>query len=771
MKLGMIELLEGRSLRTKLLVGFVVLIALALTLGFGDLMTQQALVRQIHQLYEHELLGVSNAKDAQLHYVTMGRELRQALISGTREERDAAVRAVIDLDIQLRKEVSELRTRVRGEVNYQRLTQFEEAYALYKNNVDRAMSLLGQGDLAQARSFVASFEFQSVGQNVRNKMDDVVNSKERTARETKESALEVVDAARTRALLVLIGGVLLGAFASALVANSIRRPAMRVRDAVEQLAQGNLSIEVPHQNYPNELGDMARSVQVLQRVAQQMEAQNWQKSHLAQISNSLQTVTTHTELSRVFFNQIAAISGIGHGMLYVYEEESRRLRLLGAYAHRDRKALEQYFELGQGLVGQCAMERAPIVLTEPPADYIHISSGLGEAAPKAISLFPLLRGDRLLGVLELALFEPFGERERALLSGLMPVLAMNLEILERAARSSKLLEETQRQAHALREQASTLEEQAEELEAQKDAIQATETWYRGIIESAPDGLLVADANGLITITNPRLAELFGYHDTELVGRPVEMLVPMAQREGHTALRRDFMQEDKARQMGRDSLLLQGVRKDGSHFPVEVGLSRLPSLGGRGECVCASVRDITERKAAEEALQLASDEQRAIFESATLGIAFIKDRVILRANNRLGELFQRPVAELLNHSTRIWYDSDEAYDEGGGEAYDEVVKGMTHQREQQMRRADGSLFWCKLSGRAVSAGDLSQGTVWMLEDVTETRLAQVKLEERMAELELFNRLTIDREEKMIGLKSEINSLLAAVGQPAKYRIVE
>ena len=191
------------------------------------------------------------------------------------------------------------------------------------------------------------------------------------------------------------------------------------------------------------------------------------------------------------------------------------------------------------------------------------------------------------------------DAKQALLDGLTPVLAMNLEILERAARSNKLLEETQRQAAAL-------EQQAGELEAQKAAIQATETWYRGIIESAPDGLLVVDEHGLITITNPRLLEIFGYTDAELVGQPVELLVPMAQRHGHPERRQGFMREGAARQMGKANMQLMGLRKDGSEFAVEVGLSRLPSLGGRGECVCTSVRDITDRRRAEQELLMAKE---------------------------------------------------------------------------------------------------------------------------------------------------------------------
>ncbi|WP_457425567.1 PAS domain S-box protein [Roseateles sp. P5_E7] len=722
-----LQLLEGRTLRAKLLLGFAVLIGLALALGLSDLLTQRALLRQIDQLYEQDLLGVSSAKDAQADYITMGRELRQALIAETPEDRDAAVRNVVEQDIKLRREVAELRPRVFRTDNQARLSRFEETYAIYKGNVDQALGLLGRGDVAKARTLVASHEFQSAGEAVRTRMDSVVQAQERGAYLSTEEARQLAAKARQYTLVLLIGGLALGGVVSWLVAASIRRPNQRVRHAVEQLAQGNLAIAVPHQDFSNELGELARSVQVLQQVAQQMEGQNWLKSHLAQISNALQTVSDSAELSRVFFSRMADIAGIGHGAMYGWDEESRQLQLLGSYAHQERKSLEQRFELGQGLVGQCALERSPIVLKQPPADYISIASSLGEAVPTAIALFPLLRGDRLLGVLELATFEPFGAQEQALLDGLTPVLAMNLEILERAARSNKLLEETQRQAQAL-------EQQAGELAAQKAAIQATERWYRAIIEAAPDGLLVANRQGIITMANPRLAEIFGYEERELIGQAIELLVPMDRRPGHPTLRDGFFTEGGRREMGGTQSSLRGLRKDGSEFPLEVGLSLLPAVEGREPSVCASVRDVTERKKDQEAMRVASAEQASMFEAATLGIAFIKNKVIVRCNSQLDELFGTGPGAQIGQSARAWYDSDEVFGEALKEIYEHLSNGGKHQREEELVRADGTRFWCELSGSAIDPQDLSKGTVWMLHDITSRKVAQRALAEERGRLQ-------------------------------------
>lgn len=179
----------------------------------------------------------------------------------------------------------------------------------------------------------------------------------------------------------------------------------------------------------------------------------------------------------------------------------------------------------------------------------------------------------------------------------------------------------------------------------------------------------------------------------------------------------------------------------------------------------------ETEATMQQINVMSQEQVAIFESLTLGIAFIKNRIILRGNTKLGELFGRPLEEMIGQTTRIWYKNDEEYLGIGASTYEDLKRQAIHQREQELPRKDGSLFWCLFRVRAVDPTDISQGIVCTLEDITERRQADRELKEKMEELERFSRLTINREEKMIQLKEEINALLAQAGREKKYKIVE
>ena len=154
----------------------------------------------------------------------------------------------------------------------------------------------------------------------------------------------------------------------------------------------------------------------------------------------------------------------------------------------------------------------------------------------------------------------------------------------------ELLASTQEQAERMEKQAAQLEEQTVEMEAQQAELLETENWFRSIIETAPDGMLVVDARGRILLSNPNADKLFGYGPGEMLDGNIEQLVPDASREAHAALRVGFMMEGISRTMGTGPTI-RGRRKDGHEFPIRVSLSPLPLRGDRGRCISVAVREL------------------------------------------------------------------------------------------------------------------------------------------------------------------------------------
>jgi PAS domain S-box-containing protein len=135
----------------------------------------------------------------------------------------------------------------------------------------------------------------------------------------------------------------------------------------------------------------------------------------------------------------------------------------------------------------------------------------------------------------------------------------------------------------------------------EEALRASEEQFSGLLESAPDAIVIVDADGRIALVNRQTEQLFGYERGELLGQPVEILVPERFHPRHRQHRSGYLAAPGVRPMGA-GVQLYARRKDGSEVPVEISLSPLETE--QGTLVSAAVRDITERKQAEEALQKA-----------------------------------------------------------------------------------------------------------------------------------------------------------------------
>jgi PAS domain S-box-containing protein len=184
----------------------------------------------------------------------------------------------------------------------------------------------------------------------------------------------------------------------------------------------------------------------------------------------------------------------------------------------------------------------------------------------------------------------------------------------------------------------------------EEALRASETRFRGILESAPDAMVIADGHGRIVLVNAGTERLFGYGRDELAGQLVDILVPERFRGKHPQHREGYTTHPRTRSMGegRD---LWGLRKDHTEFPVEISLS--PIETPEGTLISSAIRDVTASKTAEKALRTSEAKFRGILESApdAMVIADGHGRIVL-VNAETEHLFGYGRDELLGQLVDI-----------------------------------------------------------------------------------------------------------------------
>src|SRR5262249_23237499 len=144
------------------------------------------------------------------------------------------------------------------------------------------------------------------------------------------------------------------------------------------------------------------------------QEQDWLKTNLAEFFGVMQGQRDLQSLTDQIMSVLTPIVGAQHGAFYL-AQGGDGLELASTYAYTKRRQLANRFALGEGLVGQCAREKKPIIVTEVPDDYVEVSSGLGHAPPKTLAVYPVLFENQVRGVIELGSFHEFTQVQLAFL--------------------------------------------------------------------------------------------------------------------------------------------------------------------------------------------------------------------------------------------------------------------------------------------------------------------------------------------------------------------
>ncbi|MFL5764106.1 MAG: HAMP domain-containing protein [Bacteroidia bacterium] len=196
------------------------------------------------------------------------------------------------------------------------------------------------------------------------------------------------------------------------------------------------------------------------------QEQDWLKSNLAKFTQMLQGQKDLQTVAKRILSELAQVVTAHYGAFYILSSDGvfPKLKLFAAYAYRADKHIPKEFLIGEGLVGQCAMEKERIILTNVPNDYVKISSGLGKAKPANLIVLPVLFENNVKAVIELGSLDHFSQTHLDFLSQLTESIGIVVNTIETNSRTEELLEQSQSLAGELKVQQEELKRTNDELQ-------------------------------------------------------------------------------------------------------------------------------------------------------------------------------------------------------------------------------------------------------------------------------------------------------------------
>ncbi len=414
---------------------------------------------------------------------------------------------------------------------------------------------------------------------------------------------------------------------------------------------------------------------------------NWIAKGKDNISNILRLQNDLESLSYLTLVELIKYIDVIQGAFYIYNETDNTLENTATYAYNRRKYLDTKFQIGEGLVGQCAYEMDVIFRREIPEDFITITSGiLGDQKPTSLLLVPLITDEKLQGVLEFAsLKDDISELKIRFIKELSDIIARTIFNLKVNTRTEKLLKDAQEMTEELQENEEQLRQNAEEMRATHEELEKTnsnlQTQIRevenaqkrqhALLENASEIISIYDEEMKLKYISPSVFNIYGYTTEEMMeGKDLDRLTAKGVKEYTETF-------GKLVEKANSSATIQYtyMRKDGQKIYIEsTGRNLLddPAING----IIINSRDITERKRAEKEERMKSKMQSLSENSLDMILRIGINGQFFYANPMVKTFTENEPSELINNNL-----SDAKFNETIKNFFIEAVKTVKSTKEK------------------------------------------------------------------------------------------
>jgi HAMP domain-containing protein len=392
-----------------------------------------------------------------------------------------------------------------------------------------------------------------------NDQTDLINQASSEIYNSIEKATQNVQKYAAILLIVSIVSILtIGLLFSIILASTISQPIRKLHAVVQEILEGRF--EAIHQlksfklkdeigglilsftemvaSLENKLGEINSKNERLEEKRKEEDERNWLNTQISNLGDTIRDKYESTEeLLQKFLSQLVKATGVNQGIVFVKEKDQSGeefMTLKAAYAFGRKKFLNKQISKGEGLAGQAWIEGDQIYLSEVPANYIHIGSGLGDARPRCVFLMPIKDQEEVVGIIELAAFESLAGMKKQLIEQIAGRLGGILASQKMAEENRKLLEESSLLLNELRSSEEEMKQNMEEMQATQEEASRLQNELQKenhrlhnfieieekIISKAFDSWVLVDQNTVLQECNVRFSQLLGNSDEKPFNKPI-----------------------------------------------------------------------------------------------------------------------------------------------------------------------------------------------------------------------------------------------------------